>query len=486
MNKIVKITFTIFFLAALSSCVRDKFDAPANGANEDPVGVAPTMSIQAFKQAYFKLGQFIQIPDSVVISGVVNADDKSGNLYKTLTIQDSTGGIQILIDQTSFFTDYPVGRRVFIKCKGLFISDYSGMVQLGAYIDNTGSYPSLGNIPSINAPNYIIKGKWGLPVIPQELSFADLNSTTFDRYQSVLVKFNDVQFVCADADQIYSDQVYKQSINRQLENCAGENMYVRSSGYANFANTHTPGGKGSITAVFSIFRKNSTTVDRQLVIRDPSDIQFTSAVRCDGTVFSGGGNTNIGDIRTKFNLVGQYDLPSGTHIHGVVVADNTCSNFGTGNLIVQDATGGITAYFGSSSIPFVVGDSVDINASCGTIKNFNGILELTNVKVTSITKLGTVTPKPLVITIGDLLLNFDQYESMLVQINNAQFSGGGGTFGGSPNLSDGTGTLKVFNYSTSCFGSSSYPTGSSLTVLGVLKQFNSTNEISQRSAADAF
>lgn len=475
----------MLLLSGISSCVKDKFDAPPNGANEDPKGLAATMTIAQFKSTYFSFGQLKQIPDSVVIVGVVNGDDKSGNLYKTLSIQDSTGGIQLVVDQTNFYTDYPVGRRVFVKCKNLFIGDYSGMVQLGAYIDNTGSYPSLGRIPSASIPNVVVKGKWGLTVDPVTLTLADLNTSTYDRYQSVLIKVSDMEFACSDVGQIYGDQVYKQSLNRVAEDCAGDNLLVRSSGYANFANSRTPGGKGDLVGIFSIFKRSSSSIDRQLVIRDTTDVKFSNSVRCDGTVFGGGSLVTLGDIRTNFNSVGQYSLQTGAKVRGVVVADNTCGNFGTGNLIIQDGTGGITLYFGTTNPPFVVGDSIEVNVSCATVKNYQGLLEITGASSTAITKLGTSTPKPTVLTVNDLNNNFDQYESMLIQINNAQFTGGT-TFGSSPNITDGTGTIKAFNFNSSCFGSTALPTGTNLTILGVSKQFNTTNELSQRSAADAF
>jgi hypothetical protein len=37
----------------------------------------------------------VKVTDDLIISGIVNADDKDGNFYKVITLQDSTGGIQI-------------------------------------------------------------------------------------------------------------------------------------------------------------------------------------------------------------------------------------------------------------------------------------------------------------------------------------------------------------------------------------------------------
>ncbi len=80
-----------------------------------------------------------EITDDVIIGGIVCMDDKSGNYYKKIVIQDETGGIEIEIDQTNLYTDYPVGRKVYVRCKGLFLGNYFDIPQLGATPDERGS-----------------------------------------------------------------------------------------------------------------------------------------------------------------------------------------------------------------------------------------------------------------------------------------------------------------------------------------------------------
>ncbi|MEI2750497.1 MAG: DUF5689 domain-containing protein [Ferruginibacter sp.] len=76
-------------------------------------------------------GTFDLITDDVIISGVVVANDKSGNFYKQLFIQDSTGAMQLLLDANSLYVTYPVGRKVYIKCKGLTLSDQNNNMATG-------------------------------------------------------------------------------------------------------------------------------------------------------------------------------------------------------------------------------------------------------------------------------------------------------------------------------------------------------------------
>ncbi|MFT2633418.1 DUF5689 domain-containing protein, partial [Escherichia coli] len=70
-----------------------------------------------------------------IITGIVIANDATNNFYKSIVVQDSTGGITIKLDGFSLAIDYPLYQRVFIRLNGLWLSEYGGMLQLGVAID---------------------------------------------------------------------------------------------------------------------------------------------------------------------------------------------------------------------------------------------------------------------------------------------------------------------------------------------------------------
>src|SRR5215204_1011761 len=111
MNKLFKLmTAAIMVLTAVSiSSCKKNFDNPPGPA--DPAIVANT-SIKALKAMHISAGAYDVITTDIVISGIVVADDKSGNLYKQIFIQDATGGLQIMLDANSLYGSYPVGRRI--------------------------------------------------------------------------------------------------------------------------------------------------------------------------------------------------------------------------------------------------------------------------------------------------------------------------------------------------------------------------------------
>jgi hypothetical protein len=275
--KNVKVWATALFAVSLmSSCIKNNFDEPpVNGS--DP-NLTPTMTIAEFKQLY--AGASIEIQDSIILSGVIIADDRSGNFYKTLVIEDSTAGIAIRLDQTGLYNTYMIGRRIFIYTKGLYLGAYAGLVQIGGAA-TAGSVDEVDPIPSTLISKHIVRGSLNNTVTPTTVTLTSLGNN----YQNRLIRLENVQFSPADTGLSYADGTLQQSKNTTIQDCNGNSVILRNSGYATFANQIVPSGKGTLTAVYSVF--NNTP---QLLIRDVYDLQFDST-RCGGG--SSGGSVTL-------------------------------------------------------------------------------------------------------------------------------------------------------------------------------------------------
>ena len=115
----------------ITSCVKKDFDAPPDNSTYDP-GLAVNATIWQIKQMYDVNAGPVMIEQDLIISGIVVADDRSGSFYKQIIVQDSTSGITVLIGKSSgLYSDYPIGRKIYIKCKGLYVGAYGGFIQLG-------------------------------------------------------------------------------------------------------------------------------------------------------------------------------------------------------------------------------------------------------------------------------------------------------------------------------------------------------------------
>ncbi len=277
MNKVSKL-FTALLLVtgiiAISSC-KKTFDQPAGPADPNIVANTTIAQLKALHTVYGKLDV---ITSDIVISGIVVADDKSGNLYKQLYIQDSTGGLQILLDLGSLYQTYPVGRKIFIKCKGLCISDYNRTMELGVKA-TIGGFPSLEAIPGNLVGDYVVGGSINNPVTPTVVTLAQLGGSSVDmqnKYLGALIQLDEFEFRNRDTSKTYADtSAYKNTLNDTIANCAGVNLIVRTSGYAKFAGIPVAKGHGSIIAIYTVFQSGTSfSGTKQLIIRDTSDVRF--------------------------------------------------------------------------------------------------------------------------------------------------------------------------------------------------------------------
>ena len=272
MNKIVKLLMAVIIITAsgtLSSCKKN-FDNPPGPA--DPAIVANT-SIKTLKALHTVAGAYNVITTDLIISGTVVADDKSGNLYKQLFIEDSTGGLQILLDANSLYGTYPVGRKVFIKCNGLCISDYNGTMELGIKATVAG-IPSIEGIPANLINQYVVGGSLNNPVVPHIVTTAQLTTGMQDKYLGTLIQLDNFAF--NNLNTTYSDtSAYKSTVNLDIKNCSNQTIIVRTSAYADFAGQKVAQGRGSVYAIYTTF--GST---KQLILRGVEDVKFTDPYAC--------------------------------------------------------------------------------------------------------------------------------------------------------------------------------------------------------------
>ncbi|HRP88817.1 MAG TPA: DUF5689 domain-containing protein [Edaphocola sp.] len=297
MKKIaILLTFTFIGTTLfMNSCIKKGNDVPADESSYDPnLKVTHTIS------ELLAMPLNTKITEDVTISGVVVMDDRSGNYYKKFVIQDTTGGIEINIDQNNIYNDYPIGRKVYVKCKGLTLAAYGGMKQLGYGIDERSSVVA---IPFNMADEYIIKANYPNPIIVDTFTYDQLaNVVGADKYLNKLVAIKDVQFKEGSYGVSYAQS--NTTTNRYLEGCnaSSSNIVLRTSNYSKFQAALTPTGSGTIVALYT---KYNTTP--QLIIRDTSDVNFKPE-RCGGAPLPGvtiySEDFNSGTKSTDINIPG--------------------------------------------------------------------------------------------------------------------------------------------------------------------------------------
>lgn len=439
----------------LTSCVKEDYDQPETANVDPPLAINSTL---AGARAFAISSTPVKLPDTLVIAGVVTADDESGNFYKEMVIQDATAGISILLDLSNYNTNYPIGRRVFVKCKDLYIAkDADGNVEIG--VPNAGE---IGRIPGGLVPQYLLPGQWGLPLPIVTTTLANLNANVLD-YTQKIVTIQGVEFVATDMGIPWATTG---SYNRTIKDCGNQELVVYTSSYSNFASKPTPNGKGDITGIIKIYRG-----DGELIVRNDLDANMKGAT-CDSAL-ANAVEISIDSLRSVFTGT-TTSAPTGTKITGVVISDISGNNLDSRNVVIQNGNFGIVVRF-TSAHTFNAGDRIQVIVSDQEVSEYRGWLQVNNVPNGYATLIGTGTVTPRVATIADIIANYNAWESTLITINGVTISGGTtpGNYSGSTTLTDATGTLVMYTRSAATFSAAAYPTGTA-NVTGILSEYTST------------
>ena len=274
MKKKHRILSSFFLIFLISACCMSCFKKVAYAS---PIQNQVSDSLITIKQLrrLHQMGEVEAIKQEWAVQAVVVGTDEYDNWYKSIVIQDSTGGIMLLLDGQNLYQDFPVGVLIKLRLKGLLLSDYRRMVQLVGAVDSSAGTLVTGGLPVPLFKQHIQILKDNHPIIPLAVQFKNLH----DSLQGRLIRLSGVEFSAADTAQTFADKKNKLGASRALKFCSGGTIYVRTSGYADFAGTAIPNGNGSVVGVYSVFNS-----EKQLLLRHPDDILFNDP-RCSGAAW---------------------------------------------------------------------------------------------------------------------------------------------------------------------------------------------------------
>ena len=265
---ISSIVIVPFFFSA--ACLKQAAYAQPISANDTD----SIISIRAFRKLH-TMGNIESIAKSMALEATIVANDEHDNLYKSISIQDTSGGIIISLDGSSLYQTYPVGTTIRIHLQNLFLTDYRRMLQVVASVDTSSGQLVTSGIPVSLFSKYIKVVKENTNVIPMIVSYKNLG----DSLQGRLIKISNVEFSAADTSLTFADKKNKIGASRSLKFCSGGTIYLRTSGYADFAGISIPKNNGDIVGVYSVYN-----YEKQILLRDTSDILFRSK-RCTGAAW---------------------------------------------------------------------------------------------------------------------------------------------------------------------------------------------------------
>lgn len=93
-----------------------------------------------------------QIEQELIIGGYVSSSDDAGNFYRTFTLEDSSGGVEIMAGIFELHNLYPIGHYVIVKLNGTHAAYYNGVLQIGHTPKSYSNYPTdyFGSRPALD------------------------------------------------------------------------------------------------------------------------------------------------------------------------------------------------------------------------------------------------------------------------------------------------------------------------------------------------
>lgn len=248
MKNLVKTSFILLALVSMlfTSC-RKEYEIPP--INSVPFG--DTLSI----------GDILAMPaktifDTASVCGIVTADELSGNLYKTIFIQDRATGQAIEL-RLSSSSAARIGDSIRVCLDpSLMYNPYHNLPQI---TDKNGN--------GFNPDGHLVIYPYNNPIEPKTVTIAEIKG---GGYIASLVKLDSVEFIEKNVPFCESGETTNRHLVDATSPASDDNFVVRTSNYANFAYDYMPISKGSLVGIASIY--NSTY---QITLRSKTEMIFS-------------------------------------------------------------------------------------------------------------------------------------------------------------------------------------------------------------------
>ncbi|MCX2680543.1 DUF5689 domain-containing protein [Galbibacter sp. EGI 63066] len=337
-GKILGILFTL--ILCVLSCVKDdEYDTPKDVcADEKLEGNTTFEDVKALYQ-----GEILQIHDDLILEGYVVSEDKTGNIFGSLHFQDHptnpTQGLQIDLDIWDLYLSYGIGQKIFIKLKGLYLDNDKGTFKLGGVFSAFGN-KMIGRLPVAKMKEHLfVSCESPVEIKVKKVNISELDSTM----TNTLVTLQNVELSPESLCKNYAEP--EETTDHELNDCKGNTVILRNSGYADFYAEPMPIGNGSIIGVLTRERD-----DFVLTIRDTEDVNLNGA-RCGGVEYTcetPEANTTLQQIKEIYQ--GEpITINDWLVVSTSVVANDASGNFSR-EIYLQDETGGVKVLIGEIRI----------------------------------------------------------------------------------------------------------------------------------------
>lgn len=184
----------------------------------------------------------------ITVRGFITANDRYGEFYKSIVLEDETGGITVAVDQTGTAAEFPFGYVATLHGAGLRLCVYGGKVGIGIGAGEQGAE----GIPAEETDRY-------LTVEPPGEERHTARTVTIDGIGPGLVdtrvRIDGVRFVESGATWCDTDPETGRTVTteRTIVDEQGNTLAVRTLGSCSYAKEPLPEGRGSLYGVVDCF-----------------------------------------------------------------------------------------------------------------------------------------------------------------------------------------------------------------------------------------
>lgn len=269
-----KTYFFLLLLLILYSCASDTLDAPKITCTQPDLRTNMQVS-QVRTNANAIVSQYKY--DDVIEAYVVSSDE-AGNFFKTISFQtlatatNPAIGFSVPVDATNLYVDYRPGNKVFVKLKNQYTDISFGALRIGGITVSSYNDGGVGRI-SQNDYKAVLNASCTNLKEDELVNKVTMKDLLNDAYLNTLVEVLDVQFAASAVGRHYFEEGKNVggATNWDLQDKSGNQVYFRTSSFANFATKLVPEGSGKVRGVLTKYGN-----DYQLLARSEKDIVMTA------------------------------------------------------------------------------------------------------------------------------------------------------------------------------------------------------------------
>ena len=188
----------------------------------------------------------IDINEEIVIGGYVTSSDKAENFYKSFTIEDATGGAEIMAGVFDTYNIYPIGTYLTIKLNGCSIGEHYGVMQIGLKAAAYSAYPTEYFSSQVLLDKHIRRYDITRNIAPRPLEISTLKPSDCGE----LVNIGPLSHIREESAALWDgNENGCWSGYNIFEDKNGTRIAVYTSAYADYAKHQIPSTKVSITGI---------------------------------------------------------------------------------------------------------------------------------------------------------------------------------------------------------------------------------------------